>query len=278
MVSPGEVPISLLSILLLIGPGLIGLDLYFRFSGKNSSLSRLQLVVYSAAVSVASILLLYLTTPIYFPLLSSASNDVASQLGIITESELSQLKIPNIISLYLFHFFLAGIFGAGMGYAANERSDKELDRRDAWQYAFEAVPEDGEQIEVVMEDNTTIQGQFNEKAWDADQRELFLEDPSEVEYEENGSSIDHCHDLGRSILLKEEAISRIVFTKDDPQSEMDPEDAETDSGSEETQQRITIEVDSLEAKTALEEVSPQDDMEISEEIQSSSDENSPEDR
>lgn len=270
MASPGRVPISLLTILLLVGPGLIGLDLFFRVTDKNRSLSRVQLIVYSATVSVASILLLYFFTPFYFTGLSAFSSNLATDVGTVTETELSELKIANIVSLYLIHFALAGILGAGLGYVANRRSEKERDRRDAWQYTFEDVPTDGEQIEVVLRDETTIQGQFNEKAWDEQQHELFLEDPAKVEYKEWSNKLEHSVDLGRSILLHEESISRVIFPKDDPQSEKDPADDDTKSGSPETAKAVGSAVDTLEAKAKLEETSPspQDDMELRGEVKS----------
>jgi len=214
-----NVPFRLIGVILLFAPGLLALDLYYRFTQQTSSLSRVQLIVYSSLVSIASILLLYVATPAYLGTLLSISNDISGQFNLASVDDFSGITIANIVSLYALHVIFAGVIGIAVGKTIDKRSDAERDRREPWHYAFAVVPSDGEELEVIMGDGTVIHGEFNKRAWDSTRRELYLDNPSEVNYGQGNADIESEISLGRSILLQEEAISRIIFTEEDPQRE-----------------------------------------------------------
>ncbi len=58
-------PLNLVYIILLLVPGLVGLDLYLISSKKVGGFNRVQLLVYSIAASLFSIAVLYFLTPFY---------------------------------------------------------------------------------------------------------------------------------------------------------------------------------------------------------------------
>ncbi|WP_257300243.1 DUF6338 family protein [Haloarchaeobius sp. FL176] len=221
MANPGTVPISILSIILLVVPGLLGLELYYRFSKKTESLSRIQWIVYSSLLSISSLLLIYITTPHHFEFINSSSANIVGAWNIATETEISELSVSALVSFYVLHIFAAGTAGLLIGIVDNKviHRGESLDRREPWHYAFDLVPNDQEAVEVIMEDQTVIEGRYNEAAWDESRRELFLDDPYEIIYTSDGERRLQEIDLGRSIILKEEAISWVVFTKEDPDRE-----------------------------------------------------------
>jgi len=223
MVSPTSLPLSLLTIILLVVPGLVGLELYYRRTSKRSNLSRTQRIVYSTFISISSIVLLYLLTPIYFEWLDSTIQLVTNKVNIATGDEISSISIPTFTVLYLVHIFLTLGLGLVVGIvdAKYLNPDRVLDRRPPWKYAFDEAK--SEEIEVVLNDGTMIRGQFNEAAWAKDEQELYIEDPEEIEYEGEDLASDPV-DIGRSVLLTESAISHILFVEEDPGV-----DRETDS-------------------------------------------------
>lgn len=244
MPNPGTLPISLLTIILLVVPGLLGLDLYYRLAEKSTSLSRVQWIVYSVITSLSSLFLLYFLTFFYLGTVESTSETIAATLGIATVSELSELSVPTFVSLYVFHILVAMGLGAGLGWW--KKSEYE-DRREPWHYAFDETQQDGEEMEVVTSDGTVIQGEYNRTAWDDSQRELFLHDPYEIIYSADGSKREKKIDLGRSIIVMEESISRVVFIEEDPNQERvsrlaEQEDDEGSQFDDETPRRISEDV------------------------------------
>jgi len=215
----GRIPLGLLTIILLVLPGLLALDIYFRVSKKSRSYSRIKWIGYSTGVSLASLLVLYSTSPLYFSGLASWAPEFEQTVGLVTRSQMKGSSGLETISLYLLHVGIATVLGTSAGVLDRfglNRNSPPRDRREPWSYAFNQIPADGETIEVVVNDGTIIQGDFNRTAWDDSQRELFLDDPYQVEYFDNGATIKDRQDLGRSMLLKEETISRVVFIEEDP--------------------------------------------------------------
>lgn len=76
----GTLPLNFVYILLLIVPGLIGIDLCLQFS-KTGEQTRIQTVVYSVGVSLLSIGLLYVSSPLFFELVSDTATSLANRLG-----------------------------------------------------------------------------------------------------------------------------------------------------------------------------------------------------
>jgi hypothetical protein len=231
MATGSVLPVSLLILVLLILPGLIGLDLYYQFSKRTSSLSRTQLLVYSTGVSLLSTVLLYFSTSFSYEFILELASWFENWASPVTGPDLNDLRISEALLFYFSHILLAGVIGAGVGFY---RRDENSDRREPWHYAFNVVPNDGESLEVITKDGMTVEGEFNESAWDEGRRELYLDDPYEVVYEKRDDPDPDRHDLGRSILLHEESIRHVLFTNKDP----DRQNVEDDSVDDEQRSSI----------------------------------------
>ncbi|ADB60296.1 hypothetical protein Htur_1408 [Haloterrigena turkmenica DSM 5511] len=220
MTSATRIPISLLAIILLLVPGLVALEIYYRRTGKQSKLSRIQWVVFSVFLSLFSLLLLYVSTPIYFDQLTDIVESLSTSLNIVNDEELFSMSIPIMTVFYIIHVGVSLVIGRVIGELDDRclNPDRVLDRRPPWQYAFDEA--NSEEIEVKLRDGTVIQGQFNEAAWDKEEHELYIEDPYEVEYD-GEELVGDPIDLGRSILLKGSAITHVLFTEEDPYTEME---------------------------------------------------------
>lgn len=224
MVSLGPVPLSLILIILLFIPGVIGLDLYYRYSQRSTSLTRPQLLVYSAAVGVLSLLLLYLSSPLTFGVLTRIGSFVG-EFGTVKETDLVDLSISQLVVFYTLHVVVSG--GLGIFVGSRNRAEN-ADRREPWEYGFGKVPKDGETIEVLTANGVVVSGEYNEAAWDDSRRELFLDDPYEIEYD--GDSTVTKKDMGRSVILQEASISQVIFVEKDPDRKIASTDEEVDSG------------------------------------------------
>ncbi|RZH67198.1 hypothetical protein ELS17_15755 [Natrinema altunense] len=165
---------------------------------------------------------MYVLTPLYFQPLTEIIENISDSINIISESDIFSLSVPTLTSLYIIHVIITLLIGRIYGTVDDRwlNPDRVLDRRPPWQYAFDEA--NSEEVEVKLNDGTVIQGQFNEAAWDKDEHELYIEDPDEVEYKK-GETVGEPVDLGRSILLKGSAITQVIFTKEDPDTEMNVE-------------------------------------------------------
>lgn len=212
-------PVRLLAVVLLLIPGVVAVQVYYRRTRQTSSLTRLQWTVYSAFISTLSMIVLYVLSPVYFDPVTGTTDDVASSLGLVTRTDLLGSTISDAVVLYVFHFLLTGTIAYAAGWWVERRADEARDRREPWHYAFSVLPQEGEEIEVVTTFGTVVRGDFNRKAWDDAERELLLDDPREVRYDRSGDAIVSSTSLGRRALLTTDSISEVRFPETDPESE-----------------------------------------------------------
>jgi len=218
MATGTTLPISLLTIVLLLVPGLVSLELYFRRTSKQDRTTRTKRIVYSIFLSLASLGTLYLLSPLYFDWVSKSVRSLGAVLNVASRSELLGLALFSTAVLYALHFVLTLVLGHTLGFVEDEfwNPDRVLDRRPPWEYAFDEAK--SEEVEVTLDDGTIIRGRFNDAAWDKESHDLYIEEPEEVQYKD-GIEIGEPTDLGRSLLLKQSAIGFVAFTKEDPNSE-----------------------------------------------------------
>lgn len=218
MAAPSRIPISLFTIILLLVPGLVGLELYYIRANKRNRISRIQWIVYSVFLSLFSLTLLYLFTPVYFNWITTKADDFSIAFNIATEQEILGLSFFSVTVLYAFHLTLTFSLGFLAGFFEDEHINPNLvlDRRPPWEYAFKESA--SEQVEVSLDDETVIRGRFHEAAWDKENQDLYIEDPEEIKYKD-GSEVGESIDLGRSVLLTESAIDYVIFTEEDPDSQ-----------------------------------------------------------
>lgn len=223
---------NLLYIILLLVPGILGIDLYLRFSKKRGEYSRLRAIVYSIGLSITSLTILYLLSFVHFSYISNYTDKFASGLGLVTGEEISSLSLVNVISFYLLHVIVAALFGLGMGFGDDKilNSEKKNDRREPWTYIFDEVSGDGEPIQIVTSDGELLEGSWSERAWSKTRQDLYIEDVVEVTFNEEEPTKEP---VGRGVYLHQQAISRVVFPENDPDTKSYGEAEHEESGIEE---------------------------------------------
>lgn len=214
-----SIPISFITLLLLLAPGLIGLRILYFYSKRKFSLTRTRLIVYSSFLSGISVLILYASSNILFQNFIPVIGVIASTLNISRESKIMHIPLWGLVGLYILHISVVIVIGAavGLGYRKYKWhwKDQILDRRDPWEYTFTESPTDGEWIEVKLQSGDIVQGKFNDRAFNPAKRELFLDDPFQVEYPSPNKEAKR-YDMGRSIYLHSGAIQQAVTLQEDP--------------------------------------------------------------
>lgn len=207
-------------VLLVLAPGLIGLDLYHRVARRKSSLSRIKWVAYSTAISIVSLTLVFLAVPVSELLSLPVVRSFERVVGLRGVSYFATKSLAELLFLYFQHVLVVGLLAVGVAVLDRRWREEELDRREAWKFAFDEGRDETDRVEVVMTDGAIIRGDFIRKAWDRSRRELYLDDPVEVEYVEDpdGGLAEEVQDIGRSTFLNGNSISRILFLQEDPQS------------------------------------------------------------
>ena len=208
MANPGALPITLVTILLLVAPGYLAIRVFLWRAERNYTLDRTEKIVWSSATSLASLFLLYLMSPVLFPTFDDVGSFLLDQLGFIGYSSLGSVSLPTSVLLYLTHLALLLVSSELVAIADIRQTDDDRDRREPWRYAFDDAGEG--RIEVFLEDGSRIRGEFDPSAWDSSRKDLYLRDP--VRLGDNKS-------VGRSMLVRSEWITRVVFPVEDPDEE-----------------------------------------------------------
>lgn len=186
MQTPGQLPLGLVTVLVFVVPGLIGLEAYFRASQRSRELSRTRLVVYSAAISLVSLAGLYAFSAPFLQWAETLGGWLtqswfATSLTVpITQQ--ADVDLSTVVALYLTHLALASLFGIGFGVVSNRIFDRGVsrDRRDPWELGFEERAIESGEIVVVLKDGRSLAGTHETRGWDGDRRELLLIDPRDV--------------------------------------------------------------------------------------------------
>ncbi len=210
MANPGTLPITLVTILLLIAPGYIAIRLFLRRSERKRTLDRTDKIVWSSAASLMSLFVVYATSPLHFGLVTDVGGFLLNSVGVVSGSKILGTSLPTGVLLYLLHLAVLFIGAFLVAKKDQQRRDDLYSQRRPWYYAFNDLGE--EEIEVVLQDGSRISGQFVPAAWDPSIKDLFLEDPTRSESRES-------EPLGRSILISSEDISAVAFVEEAPQNE-----------------------------------------------------------
>ena len=232
MANPGTLPVTLVTILLLVAPGYLAIRVFLRAAERNDTLDRTGKIVWSSAASLGSLFLLYLTSPIYFDGVESLGATLTEQFNVVTGETLFGSSLSTGMLLYGGHLTLLFVVTALLGLADRWRATDDRDRREPWRYAFDDAGEG--RIEVFLENGPHIRGEFDPSAWDSSRKDLYLKDPRSL-------SEDDEIPLGQSILIRSEWITGVVFPEGDPnndqmeQAELSDIDVELDSDDEEEQ-------------------------------------------
>lgn len=211
MANPGTLPVTLVTILLLVAPGYLAIRVFLRAAERTDTLDRTGKIVWSSAVSLASLLLLYLTSPIYFDGVESLGATLTKQFNVVTGETLFGSSLSTGVLLYGGHLTLLFVITVLLGLADRWRATDDRDRREPWRYAFDDAG--AGEIEVFLEDESHIRGEFDPSAWDSSRKDLYLKQPVRI-------ADDGVESVGQSILVRSEWITRVVFPDEDRDEEL----------------------------------------------------------
>lgn len=219
------VPLSLVYIILLFVPGLLGLDLYLKSSQLVGRFSRLQYLAYSVFLSLLSLCLLYFLTPFYLGHFAPDVPRFPSETHLATIPQLTRLTLPDLVSLYILHVLSAGALGLAFGFFNREilNPDEERDRREPWAYTFDEAVLPPETVQVQLSDDKIVEGMWERKTWSEQKRELYLQEPREVSFDGDEKRTDP---IGRGIFINTDDILQVILLDSDPQT--DPEEVEAE--------------------------------------------------
>lgn len=221
------VPLSLVYIILLFVPGLLGLDLYLKSSQLVGRFTRLQYLAYSVFLSLLSLCLLYFLTPFYLGHFVPDIPLFPSETHLATVPQLARLTLPDMVSLYILHVLSAGALGLAFGFFNREilHPNENRDRREPWAYTFDEAARSTELIKVHLTDGKMIEGKWEREMWSEEARELYLKNPREIQFVEGEKEIKRTSDkntkhFARGIYIHVDTISQVELPLLDPQSEL----------------------------------------------------------
>jgi len=202
MVFGGLQAFNLMSILLLVLPGLVGTKLYLRevnSGDRYRQLDRLETVVLSVAGSALGLLLVYLGYWLYFGLTSSRE---PWRAPLWTELQSHVDTLPEL----LFHYLLLIAAVVATGYVLGRRGlligQLPEARNRVWDAHLGAVS-DGTDVSVWTTDGRCIVG--NVADWGSDPREIVLKDPHRYDAE----SGDLSPLPGSRVIVCESSVARV---------------------------------------------------------------------
>lgn len=207
MANPGTLPVTLVTILLLVAPGYLAIRVFLRAAERTDTLDRTGKIVWSSAVSLASLLLLYTLSPYYFDPVADAGEHLSKRAGFVGGAEILSISLPATVILYTLHVSLLLIVSWVIGRRERRHREDPYSEREPWYYALTDLG--AEEIGVLLQDGSRIDGTFVPAAWDPSSKDLVLEDPVR-----NGDGMRV--PLGRTVLISSDNISAILFPDNDP--------------------------------------------------------------
>ena len=222
---------SLVSILLLILPGLAGTKLYLRGVSRQDRFGRLDTVVISVVGSLLGLLLVYLWYWLYLGTLTTDKLYAAAPLWRELESHVDAL--PEQVFHYLVLFVVVGTGGYSLGRCGVLLNQLPDAPNKSWRLLFEGdqAGEEGsaELVEVQTESGEQITGEVDE--WSVNSRSLILQDAKRADSADLGSELP-----GSRVYIHEEEIARVHV--DDPGGEADGADGESTEPDDKTEDLV----------------------------------------
>lgn len=203
MVLGGVQAFNLLSILLLVLPGLAGAKLYLRKVGRTDRFNRIDTVALSIGVSLCTFFVIYLW---YWGYLSVTSGEIRPAPVVSTLE-------PRVdaLSEQIFHYLVAVVLAVGGGWCLGSSGrlisllPDQPHRR--WLVPLEGTTKD-DGIMIVTTDGDRIRGDLLD--FGNEPRDLLLGNPKWVEQNDEGG-LDVVAEPGGVLYVGGEEISRIYF-------------------------------------------------------------------
>ncbi|GAA0469778.1 DUF6338 family protein [Halococcus dombrowskii] len=193
MVAVNILTANLIYPVLLILPGLIGLKIYLRTAGAVNDFSRLDAIIFSLGISVASVLAMYAVYGIIL-MHPPTFNDVQFN------------SLPLLMGLYLIHFVVSCLIGWLLGRCYD--SEGNGPREELWDFIFEELFTDS-QIRVVKPNGSQIEGNIQITGDSPQSRDLILSSATEIKQDGTES-----RDLGEFTYVHERGVSHIEIVEE----------------------------------------------------------------
>lgn len=205
MVLGGVQAFNLVSILLLILPGWLGVKLYLNGVERSDRLGRIDTVVVSIVVSLCGLLILavfYTLWLLVFSYPSSPWYPTVRQLSPLVQAPV--LVIINYANLVV----VASILGLYCAYSGRLIGQLPDAPNKVWRTRLEAVEKSpgGDKIRVVTTDGDRITGELGN--WSVDSRDLVVEDPKWTEVGVSGDDRILKNRRG-SVYIRDSRIARV---------------------------------------------------------------------
>lgn len=201
MVDVSALSTNLVLLLLLLLPGLLGLKLFLYRADRIGGHSRLDAIVYSAGISLLSLLILY---GVYAGYLRSLPDFADIQFS----------SLPFIIGLYLGHIGISAILGELSGRVANQcfSNGRDKTRKEIWDYTFDDIYSNS-RVRVFTSDNSEIEGTIVRAGQPVQARDLILASPYRLLNTGNDDE-KTAVSLGDYVYIHEDAVCYIGIFED----------------------------------------------------------------
>lgn len=223
MVFGGIQAFNLVSILLFLLPGLIGVKVYLQQVNSQDRFNRIDTVALSFVVSLLGLLLIYLW---YWVSLPPRGDILLGHAPRIDELESHLDSLPELVWHYSVVLcltvaggLLLGHYGGLLGYLPDAPNK-------IWRTKFEAAVKgnDDNYVQVVTTDGERIEGKIDE--WSANSRNVVLQNPKRVT-PDGTTQNEVSDDPQRKVYLHDQDLSRIYFEEPSSADEASVPDPET---------------------------------------------------
>lgn len=210
--------INLLFLVFFIVPGLVGIKGFLLVRRETDNYGRIETIVFSLIISITSALVLY-----------------AASTVILWESvsfyDLAQLRLPNVVDIFVVHSVLCSILGVTFGIANNigEKNgifkhtieslphvDGDTPRKEVWDFVFSEI-HSSSVVSVITKQGHVITGNVVQKGAKIQERDLLLSSPTlkilmkDGNYSEKklpNKTYSYVHNQNISQILLEEDLNR----------------------------------------------------------------------
>jgi hypothetical protein len=221
MVFGGIQAFNLVSILLFLLPGLMGVKVYLREVNRSDRFNRIDTIALSFVVSLLAFLMMYLWYWISLP--------PRGCCGLGHAPRVSELE-PHIDSLpeMIWHYAVGVGLTLGGGYWSGRSGYflgflPEAPNR-LWRTKFEAIQDESDNtVRIVTVDGERLEGKVEPDDWTVESRNLVVNDPKRVVTDREKVP------LSDKMYLHQQDISRVYFENPESADETSAADVEVDA-------------------------------------------------
>lgn len=216
--------VGLLSIILFLLPGLAGVKLALQIAERGDWLNRIDTITLSFGVSLFSMVTIYFGFSLLKTVLDSGNHFLT-----VTEVQTRLSSIPSAIFHYVVLVGFALLVGSILGYFdfGRNRFTSNL----LWRRFFDIVKDsgDGENYAVRIRTRTgdELFGRVEDEGETALSRDIILENPRRVRYDENGEVAEE-HIWTGYAYVHNQSVSHVEFDRLEDADESEAREAEMD--------------------------------------------------